>query len=45
MSPVKYEPGFISHKTTFFIVTAVETSNVTQREQAGLCSGVVMCLL
>jgi hypothetical protein len=29
VSPVKYELGFISQKTTFFIVTAVETSNLT----------------
>jgi hypothetical protein len=29
VSPVKYELGFISLKTTFFIVTAVETSNLT----------------
>jgi hypothetical protein len=27
--PVKYELGFISQKTTFFIVTAVKTSNLT----------------
>jgi hypothetical protein len=26
VSPVKYELGFISQKTTFFIVTAVKTS-------------------
>jgi hypothetical protein len=25
-----YEPGFISQKTTMFIVTAVNTSNLTQ---------------
>jgi hypothetical protein len=29
VSPVKYELGFISQKTTFFIVTAVKTSNLT----------------
>jgi hypothetical protein len=29
VSPVKYEKGFISQKTTFFIVTAVKTSNLT----------------
>jgi hypothetical protein len=28
VSPVKYELGFISQKTTFFIVTAVKTSNL-----------------
>jgi hypothetical protein len=28
MSPVKYELGFISQKTAFFIVTAVKTSNL-----------------
>jgi hypothetical protein len=27
MSPVRYELGFISQKTAFFIVTAVEISN------------------
>jgi hypothetical protein len=32
MSPVKYELGFISQKTTFFIVTAVKTSNLTPCE-------------
>jgi hypothetical protein len=30
VSPVKYELGFISQKTTFFIVTAVKTSNNTE---------------
>jgi hypothetical protein len=29
VSPVKYELGFISQKTAFFIVTAVNTSNLT----------------
>jgi hypothetical protein len=29
VSPVKYELGFMSQKTTFFIVTAVKTSNLT----------------
>jgi hypothetical protein len=29
MSPVRYELGFISQRTTFFIVTAVKTSNLT----------------
>jgi hypothetical protein len=29
VSPVKYEQGLISQKTTFFIVTAVKTSNLT----------------
>jgi hypothetical protein len=29
VSPVRYELGFISQKTTFFIVTAVKTSNLT----------------
>jgi hypothetical protein len=28
--PVRYELGFISQKTTFFIVTAVKTSNLTR---------------
>jgi hypothetical protein len=27
--PVRYELGFIFQKTTFFIVTAVKTSNLT----------------
>jgi hypothetical protein len=29
VSPVRYELGFISQKTAFFIVTAVKTSNFT----------------
>jgi hypothetical protein len=29
LSPVKYELGFISQKTTLFIVTAVKPSNLT----------------
>jgi hypothetical protein len=29
VSPVKYELGFISQKTPFFIVTAVKNSNLT----------------
>jgi hypothetical protein len=29
VSPVKYELGFLSQKTTFFIFTAVKTSNLT----------------
>jgi hypothetical protein len=29
MSPVRYEIGFISHKTAFSIVPAVKTSNPT----------------
>jgi hypothetical protein len=29
VSPVKYDLGFISQKTAFFIVTGVETSNIT----------------
>jgi hypothetical protein len=29
VSPVKYELGFISQKTAFFIATAMETSNLT----------------
>jgi hypothetical protein len=29
VSPVKYELGFMSQKTTFFVVTAVNTSNLT----------------
>jgi hypothetical protein len=28
-SPVRYELGFISQKATFFIFTAVKTSNLT----------------
>jgi hypothetical protein len=35
---------FISHKTTFFIVTAAKASNFTQHKLARLCSGDVMCL-
>jgi hypothetical protein len=34
VSPVRYELGFISQKTTFFIVTAVETSNLTRGRKA-----------
>jgi hypothetical protein len=30
VSPVKYELGFISQKTAFFIVTAVNNSNFTK---------------
>jgi hypothetical protein len=30
MFPVRYELCFISHEPTFFIVTAVETSNLTE---------------
>jgi hypothetical protein len=29
VSPVRYELGFLSQKTAFFIVTAVKTSNLT----------------
>jgi hypothetical protein len=29
VSPMRYELGFLSQKTTFFIVTAVKTSNLT----------------
>jgi hypothetical protein len=29
VSPVKYELGFMSQKTAFFIVTTVRTSNLT----------------
>jgi hypothetical protein len=29
VSPVGYELGFISQKTTFFLVTAMKTSNLT----------------
>jgi hypothetical protein len=29
VSPVKYDLGFISQKTTFFIVIAVKISNLT----------------
>jgi hypothetical protein len=32
VSPVRYELGFISQKTAFFVVTAVETSNLTNKE-------------
>jgi hypothetical protein len=35
VSPVKYELGFISQKTTFFIVTAVKTSSLTFNTVAG----------
>jgi hypothetical protein len=31
VSPVGYELDFISQKTTFFIVTAVKTSDFTQK--------------
>jgi hypothetical protein len=31
VSPVRYELGFISQKTAFFIVTAVRPSNLTQK--------------
>jgi hypothetical protein len=37
VSPVKYELGFISQKTAFFVVTAVETSNLNKES--------VVCLL
>jgi hypothetical protein len=30
VSPVKYDWGFISQKTTLFIVTAVKTSDLTE---------------
>jgi hypothetical protein len=30
MFPVRYDLGFISQKTAFFIVTAVKTSNLTE---------------
>jgi hypothetical protein len=29
VSPVRYELGFIAQKTTFFVVIAVKTSNLT----------------
>jgi hypothetical protein len=29
MYPVRYELGFVSQKTAYFIVTAVKTSNLT----------------
>jgi hypothetical protein len=32
VSPVRYELGFISQKTAFFIVTAVKTSNLTRKD-------------
>jgi hypothetical protein len=32
VSPVRYDMGFISQKTAFFIVTAVKTSNLTLEE-------------
>jgi hypothetical protein len=31
VSPVRYELGFISQKTIFFILTAVSTSNPTRQ--------------
>jgi hypothetical protein len=31
MSPMRYELGFISQETAFFIVTAMKTSNLTKR--------------
>jgi hypothetical protein len=36
VSSVKYELGFISQKTTFFIVTAVKTSNLTSMKLAAV---------
>jgi hypothetical protein len=39
VSPVKYELGFISQKMTFFIVTAVKTSNLTMTLQLFKCRG------
>jgi hypothetical protein len=30
MSPVRYELGFISQKTAFFIVTAMKPANLTK---------------
>jgi hypothetical protein len=35
VSPVKYELGFISQKTPFFIVNAVKTSNLTSINRLG----------
>jgi hypothetical protein len=35
---VRYELRFISQETTFFIVTAVKTSDLRQLEQMLLCS-------
>jgi hypothetical protein len=32
--PVRYELGFLSQKTTFFIVTAVKTSNLTRSDHS-----------
>jgi hypothetical protein len=32
VSPVRYELGFISHKTASFVVTAVKTSNLIHLE-------------
>jgi hypothetical protein len=37
--------GLTTQKTTFFIVTAVKTSHLTEHYPAGLCSGDVICLL
>jgi hypothetical protein len=37
--------GLTSQRTTFFIVTAVKTSNLTQYYRAGLCSRHVIYLL
>jgi hypothetical protein len=39
MSPVRYELVFYIQKTTFFIVTAVKSSNLTKYNLAGPCSG------
>jgi hypothetical protein len=33
VSPVRYELGFISEKTAFFIVTAVKTSSLTSGKE------------
>jgi hypothetical protein len=35
VSPVKYDLGFISQKTAFFIVTAVKTSKLTNYYSVG----------
>jgi hypothetical protein len=44
VSPVKYELGFISKKTPFFIVTAVKILNLTALT-GWFCIGDVMCIL
>jgi hypothetical protein len=38
MSPAKYELSFLSQKTTFFVVSAVKTSNLTDTTSLRLCN-------